>query len=100
MGRKFLAILLIGSWVILSGFDLLEDFDLPLQTAVHNSLENFPPNGGPGVDLVNNLIESGDRTRFFHIGLFGLPVIDSLFDLPSISKKVSKIHKLHRVFLI
>jgi hypothetical protein len=90
MGRKFLAILLIGSWVILSGFDLLEDFDLPLQTAVHNPLENFPPNGGPGVDLVNNLLESGDRTRFFHIGLFGLPVIDSLFDLRRSPKKFLK----------
>jgi hypothetical protein len=100
MRRKFLAVLLIGSWVILSGFDLLEDFDLPLQTGVHSPSENSVPNGGPGVDLVNNLLESGDRTRFFHIGLFGLPVLDALFDLPPISKKVSKIHKLHRVFLI
>src|SRR5262245_42701859 len=74
-----------------------EDFDLPLQTGVHSPLENSVANGGLGVDLVNNLLESGDRTRFFHIGLFGLPVLDSLFDLPPISKdrKSTRLNSSH-----
>jgi len=100
MLRKALAILLVFSWVILSRFDLLEDFDFPIQNGVHNPPENSLPNGGPGVDLVNNILESGDRTRFSHVGLFALPVLDSPVDAPTVSKKVSKIHKLHRIFLI
>jgi hypothetical protein len=100
MRRKYLAVLLIGSWVILSRFDLLEDFEMLLQVGVHSPVDNWAPNGGVGRDLVNNLLESGDRTQFFHSGLFAPPVLHSQFDGPTISKKVSKIHKLHRVFLI
>jgi hypothetical protein len=101
MLRKALAVLLVFSWVILSGFDLLEDFDLPIQIGVHQPLGNSPPSGGPGVDLVNNLLESGDRTRFSHTGLFALLLVfDSSVDGSKVSKKVSKIHKLHRVFMI
>jgi hypothetical protein len=100
MLRKALAVLLVFSWVILSGFDLLEDFDLPIQIGVHQPLGNSPPSGGPGVDLVNNLLESGDRTRFSYVGLLALSVVDSSVDRSTVSKKVSKIHKLHRVFLI
>lgn len=100
MLRKTLAVLLIVFWVILSGFDLLEDFDFPIQVGVRSPLEDSVPNVGRGVNLVNNLLESGDRPRLSYAGLFERPVVDLPVDAPTVSKKVSKIHKLHCVFLI
>lgn len=99
MLRKALAVLLILSWVILSGFDLLEDLDLPIQAGIDGPLQDSGPKG-PGVDLVNNLLESGDRARFSHGGLFALPVVDLPVEATTVSKKVFKIHKLNHVFLI
>lgn len=100
MLRKTLAVLLIVSWVILSGLDLLEDLDFPIQIGVHSPLEDSVPNVGWGVNLVNNLVESGDRPRPSYAGLFERPAVDLPVDAPTVSKKVSKIHKLHCVFLI
>jgi hypothetical protein len=39
MYRKSLAVLLVFSWVILSGLDLLEDLDAQLDAGVHSPLE-------------------------------------------------------------
>jgi hypothetical protein len=100
MLRKALALLLVFSWVILSGFDLLEDFDFPIQVGVHSPLEDSVPKVGHGVDLVNNILESGDRTRLYHADLFELPIVHLSADAPLVSKKVFRIHKLHCVFLI
>lgn len=100
MLRKTLAVLLVVSWIILSAFDLLEDLDFPIEGGVHGPLEGPLPNMGPGVDLVNNLLESADRTRLVSSGLRELPVVDSPVDAPAVTEKVSKIHKLHRIFLI
>jgi hypothetical protein len=100
MLRRALTVLLIFSWVILSGFDLLEDFNLPIQVGIDSPLEDSVPNAGPGGDLVNNILELGDRTRLSYVGLFELPIVGLPIDAPTVSKKVSRIHKLHRVFLI
>lgn len=100
MLRKALAVLLVLSWIILSGFDLLEDFDFPIERGVHGPLEGPLRNMGPGVDMVNNLVESADRTRLGSSGLRELPVVDSPVNAPEVPEKVSKIHKLHRIFLI
>jgi len=100
MLRKVLACLLIVSWVILSGLDLLEDLDLPIEVAVHSPLEGPLPNLGPGVDLVNNILESGDRTKLCHSELFKLAAIYLSGDAVLSFKKVFRLHKLHRVYLI
>ena len=100
MLRKTLAVLLVVSWIILSAFDLLEDLDFPIEGGVHGPLEGPLPNMGPGVDMVNNLLESGDRTCLVSAGLRELPVVDSPVDAPAVPEKVSKIHKRHCVFLV
>jgi hypothetical protein len=100
MLRKPLAVVLIVSWIILSGFDLLEDLDFPIEGSVHGPLEGRLPNMGPGVDMVNNLLESGDCTRLAPSGLRKLPVVDSPVDAPAVREKASKIYKLHCAFLI
>jgi len=100
MLRKALGVLLIVSWVILSGFDLLEDLDVPSPAGVHSPLEGSLPSVGRGVDIVNNILESGDHARLSCAGPFELPAVDLPVDAPTVSKKVSKIHKIHRVFLI
>lgn len=100
MLQKALAVLLVFSWVILSGFDLLEDLDLPTQAGIQSPSGGSPPNSGPGVDLVNNILESGDRMRLSYARLFELPAVELPIDAPTFCKKASKIHKLHRVFLI
>jgi hypothetical protein len=97
--RKILAVFLVFSWVSLSGFDLSEDFDVSVQVGVHHPSETSAANG-PGVDLVNDLLESGDRTRLSQVGLHGLPFGHLSAGGHIISKKVAKLHKLHRVFLI
>jgi hypothetical protein len=66
MPRKILAVLLVCSWVILSGFDLLEDLRSPqqliLSAASHE--RNSPAKIGRSGPLVNNIVESAlERLR-------------------------------------
>src|SRR3972149_98496 len=100
MLRKALAFLLIFSWIILSGFDLLEDLDVPIQVDIHSPIEGSLPNLGQRVDLVNNIVESADRTRLFDAELFELPRVDSSVDRALSVKKVFQLHKLPRVYQI
>jgi hypothetical protein len=100
MLRKALEVLLVVSWVILSGFDLLEDLDVPIQVGVHSPIEGSLPNLGQRVDLVNNIVESADRTRLIDAELFELPGVDSSVDRALSFKKVFQLHKLHRVYQI
>ena len=100
MFRKVLAVLLMVSWVILSGYDLLEDLDVPSQVGVHSATEGSPPNVGQRIDLVNNIVESADRPRLFDAELFELPGIDLAVARALFSERVFQLHKLHCVFLI
>jgi hypothetical protein len=102
MRRKFLAFLLISSWVILSGFDLLEDLDSPSQFSVQsaNSCDGPLPNVGSGVNIVNNIVESAHHRQPSYPGLFDSPSVHSSVDTALSFKKASRLHKLHCVFLI
>jgi hypothetical protein len=100
MFRKSLAILLVFSWIVLSGLDLLEDFDVQLDAGVHSPLEGPLPNGGSGINVVNNIVEFADRPQPFHAGLFGLLAVHLSVGTDLSFKKTSRLHKLHRVFLI
>lgn len=68
MFRKSLAVLLVFSWVILSGLDLLEDFDVQLDAGVQSPLEAPPPNGPSGINVVNNIVNSRIVRRRFTSG--------------------------------
>lgn len=105
MLRKALAGLLILSWIILSGFDLLEDLHVPTHVGVNSPREATLPGFGQAVNLVNNTLEQANRTLLSHAGPFKLPVVQSIaFQLfvnaSTVFKKSFRIHKLYRVFLI
>ena len=100
MYRKPLAILLVCSWVILSGFDLLEDLDESLDPGAQSSRACRVPHGASGTNVANNIVESADRVQPFYTGLFDLPSVHASADLDLSFKKASQLHKLHRVFLI
>ena len=63
MFRKGFGVFLIASLVILSGVDLLEDLDFLEQFGIDNPEDESQPNGSPGFDLVNNVLESGNFAR-------------------------------------
>lgn len=100
MHRKPLAILLVFSWVILSGLDLLEDLDVQLDAGVHSPFEGSLPNVGSGLNIVNNIVESADHIQPFYAELFEFLAVHLSDDTALSFKKASRIHKLHRVFLI
>jgi hypothetical protein len=100
MYRKSLAVLLVCFWVILSGFDLLEDLDESLNPGSQSSRASRVPHGTPGINIANNIVESADRIQPFYADLLELPSAHSSADLSLSFKKTSRLHKLNRVFLI
>jgi len=100
MFREALAFLLIVSWVVLSGFDLLEDLNLPKPTNVHALPDASVPNGDGGFNVLNNIVESADHKQPYASFFFNLAGIDFSADGVLLFKKVSQLHKLYRVFLI
>ena len=99
MLRRALAVLLVLLWVILSGFDALEDLDLPGGIEAHSSTD-VPLSRGQTGRLVNNIVESADHSRIRHSGLLDQPTTEVSVDTHSPSPRHFKLHKLHRVFLI
>jgi hypothetical protein len=100
MFRKSLAVLLVFSWVMLSGLDLLEDFDVQLDAGVQSPLGGPLTNGASGINIVNNIVEFADCIQPFHAGLFDSLALHLSVDRALSFKKTSRLHKLHRVFLI
>ena len=102
MRRKFLAVLLIGSWVLLSGFDLLEDLDSQTQFGLYsaNSCNGSLLDSGPNGNLTNNIVESADRTELSEASLFELLGVQFPVESSLSSKRASRLYKVHRVFLI
>lgn len=95
MLRKSFAALLLGTWVHLSGVDLVQDFDLPRQVSV----PIFAKDSTPCVDLANDLPELADLTTPIRPATFE-PAVSSRFAGSTGEKKAAKIHLLLRVLLI
>jgi hypothetical protein len=100
MLRKTLSALLVFSWIILSGLDVVEDLDLPDPIQLQDSTE-APLRGSPSAGLLaRNIIETAT-----HAGIrcsnsleqFSHPVTTYT---PHYSQRVSKLHKVHHVFII
>ena len=96
MLRESFAALLLGTWVNLSGVELVEDFDRPRQVSV----PIFTKDSTPGVDLPNDPLEFADLTTPFGPAAFQLSAVSSRFDKSAVEKKAGKIYLLFRVFLI
>ena len=106
MFRKALAIFLVGSWVVLSAVDVLEDLNLGAYPKIHASGKSGFPDFGRPTKNANNVVENGSR----HIvtaaaGLIGPTAEENVGFRPcekeaKTPKKNHKMYKLHKAFLI
>jgi hypothetical protein len=103
MLRKALAALLILSWVVLSGFDLLEDFGFKTGPSISSEGtpdKSLPPHFRHRVSLANNIVESAHIEQLFYPSLFGQTSFRASNHPISSFHRVFELYKLHRVFLI
>jgi hypothetical protein len=101
MFRKPLALALVFSCVILSGFDLLEDLRLESDHSAYSKSGRLPSRTWiQHASLANNILESGASAAAFFILLFPHNLSHSATHPVSTSHRVSELYKLHRVFLI
>jgi hypothetical protein len=100
MLRKALAGLLVLSWVLLSGLDVLEDLDFSNLVKLHRSTKAAGSSIGQVSRFANNIIESAYHSdAYYETVLKRFIAQQSAAAYTAIHKK-SKLHKLHRVFLI
>ena len=100
MLRKRLALLVALSWVILSGYDVIEDLDLPDRIALHSSADALSRGAGSAGLLARNIVESADRPHLRCASLAEHYLEFTASYTPSLSQKVFKLHKVNQVFLI
>ena len=100
MLRKRLALLLALSWVILSGYDVIEDLDLPDRIALHTPSDALSRGAGSAGLLARNIVESADRPHLRCASLAEHYLEFTASYPPSFSQKVFKLHKVNQVFLI
>ena len=100
MLRKRLALLLALSWVILSGYDVIEDLDLPDRIAFHSSTDALSRGARSAGLLARNIVESADRPHLRCASLAEHYLEFTASYTPSLSQKVFKLHKVNQVFLI
>ena len=96
MLRKYLAVFLLLSWIVPSGFDLVEDLYFPEHAEIQNG--GALPAGSGYLSFANKLVESADSSlRSIHPEDLASEI--SLRILAA-SPKASQLYKLHCVFLI
>jgi hypothetical protein len=108
MPRKTLATLLILFWILLSGVDLLQGFDLGVSSSVHKSkTDKRSPlsNLAQVSSVLNDTIEQSNRTVVTTITPSdALPTRNVMRDLSGQATKVQKknlqLFKRHGAFLI
>ena len=99
MLKRSLLLLLVFSWIILSGYDVVEDLDLPDQIEFQNSTDEPIAVGFNGL-LARNIVESADHTPNRCPNLLEQYARLEITYTLHHSRKTSKLHKLHRVYLI
>lgn len=92
MTRRALSLLLVLSWFILAGVDVLEDLGLYSQV----ELNNYSKSRG----LTNDIVESADPTRAYGTGLSDQSAAQLSAFTPNSFRRTSKLHKLHHIYLI
>ena len=100
MLRKRLALLLALSWVILSGYDVIEDLDFPDRIELQNSADTLFRGSGSAGLLAGNIVESADRPQLRCASLPEYYLEFTASYVPSLSHKVFKLHKVNQVYLI
>jgi hypothetical protein len=102
MLKRLLAALLILSWVVLSGFDLVEDLEFDTGPSAYSggTDKSLPPYFKHRVSLANNIIESAHSEQPSYLSILGLTVSHSPSRSVSSFHRVSELYKLHRAFRI
>jgi hypothetical protein len=100
MLRKRLALLLVVLWVILSGYDVTEDLNLPDRVALHHTTDALSFGAGSAGLLARNIVESADRPRLRYASSPEHYLEFTASYAPSLSQRVFKLHKVNQVFLI
>lgn len=100
MARKFLALLLTISWISLSGFDVLEDLDVPEQHEIYSSTAIPLLDRGQTARLTHNIVESAGQSRLRYFSSMEQPATQLLICSPTVSQRTYKLHKLYHAFLI
>ena len=98
MGHRVLAVLLVLSWMILSGVDILED--LAFESHITSSAASYPSTAQP-IKFANDNIELANRTSVSFEKLF----VRRDLTIPNLTSvdpdsRVRKSHKDNCVFLI
>jgi hypothetical protein len=92
MVRRALALILVLSWFVLAGIDVLEDLGLYHQAALNTRLDT----GG----LANDIVESADTSCACASWLSDRALFQSSVLPWAASSRTSKLHKLHHVYQI
>lgn len=101
MMRRVLALLVVLSWITLSGVDTLEDLDFDSHTTRDFGTAAGWPSSKKPVKLANNILELANSNPpslrnlvpYLNLAANAKPVFDSVF-------KPLRSHKEHRVLLI
>jgi hypothetical protein len=100
MARRFLALILIISWLSLSGFDVLEDLDFPNQIELYSSTASPLLDHGQTARLTHNMVESAGHSKVRYFNCMEQRAVRLVICSPTQFQKISKLHKLHHAFLI
>jgi hypothetical protein len=99
--RRPLAVLLTISLTILAGLDVFEDLDPPSILEFGRSTAPPAPAAAPTGNLANNIVESAANLKPNPSDVLNQPIVEQqAIEVPPAVQKVSKLHKLKRVFLI
>ena len=100
MLRKPISVLLVFSWIVLSGFDVLEDLDLPDQIRFEDSTQVPSPGNGSAGLLARNIVETATHAGIRYSNSLEQYTAPITIYIPHSSQRVSKLHKVHHVFII
>jgi hypothetical protein len=100
MLRKFLAVVLAPSWLLLSGLDVLEGWDIQSQSEIYGAKTVAASGSAPLSRWANNIVETADDSEPRESAAIDLPLARQPAKVRDAFLKAARLHKLHRVFLI
>ncbi len=101
MLRKFLAVVLVPSWLLLSALDVLEGWDIQSQSEICGAKTVAASGSAPLSRWANNIIvETADDSEPRESAAIDLPLARQPAKVRDAFLKAARLHKLHRVFLI
>jgi hypothetical protein len=100
MFRSVLAILLIFCWMLLSGFDLLADLNLP-NTGQFTDPTKSPTRGKPFTALLgSDILESAAYHGTRSLNVRERSAVGRTLYTAELPQKICKLHKFLRIFII